>query len=1214
MTAETPSRPGLDLGEIPAAASNFLSRLRFQRLFASAPHLRGESAAEIRDLDRRHLELINRHGLGEVLELYGEELMPAASQLPAGTERWRLWFELGCRRVALQAAAGADRELVEQVERLHAELLGARFAVDPQEDREARRQVRAFLASQSAGAAERLRWSGHTTEALRAYAVLDRLGVASPAQQAAHARLRWHCADRSLDAVRIYLRARDGRDTAHNPAFAEIDRFLAERLTVDEESPRDGLAERLFLNQLALCSTRPQVPAWRNTGLAYLLLHQPARALPYLERACSVNGADGGASAFYLGQARFHTEDYPGSAAAFESSIAHGYSPVRIAAWLGLAYARIQQWERALTTFQKAEPEAAGEQAGELYLSWGRASFMVGDVADSLLRFTRAAAEQTDPRAGYGLALCHESLGEQAQARAELQRVLARFPRFAPAAHRLGMHLAAAGDPAAALSPLRLAVELSPQDPEYHLSLGLALEQMSAPEALPHLESAAEAGAGGPEILRRLALLLLQQGDRQRARRWLDALAAAEPATPAVTRFRARDLASQATEAFNAGRYPEAVALWEQVAAERPEEPTVAERLALALVRDAEIRIREGELAGLGERVERASELSPEAAECRYLAAITRLLAADFATAAGALRGLTGELPDRPEVELLGVVSAVLSGDEEAEGRLTGLSAGSPAALLGLLRVLRAAFAGRFEEAAESCEAWLRDSGASRASLLSRDLLNTLVGTIKVRGTRRRRQQSIRFLEGLDARDGNGSWALALALARHLLATEKGLTRAGEADPEELAACQAAYRTLLDGSDGGTTAEARRSLTEHSARLLVFMTCHHAQRGRLASALATLDELQSLPCPVPAMIRDLESLLRRRLARPSHEKAFALLEEDPEAARQTWEALLLQNPGDLEARHHLACLAWSRAYDEVLAQRIEDSVPYWREGLEHYRQLYARESYWNAQREKGQALGTSTAYPFDAAAFDQWRRDAIYQRATTLLHLTFRILAGADLAEALDADVLRAKAFMDLLRGSKLDEATRQRLAGDLADHYLDPDPTRVPDFARSRRRAEIVLDVDPANLTARTFLLRSLSYEVSTRSEEGDENFSGMVQQLTAVERHAEWLEEHRRNLPVEHRGSVERTLAAFYDQLGMTRHREGQLAVQSFNTRQSASVSEKRRLLEKILQAYRESDRWFGKSLALDPVNAQAKEIPESHRNQYQPIERMLREIPRI
>jgi tetratricopeptide (TPR) repeat protein len=1213
MTGEAPARFDLAVSEIPAAAVARSLRSRLPVFHRSELRLKGGTAEEIREKDRQHLELVHRHGVGRVLELYDEELMPAVSRLPAGAERWELWFKLGCRMVSLRSAAHADRELTEQAERLLADLAGARFADDPQADREARQQVRTFLASHLASVAERLRRNGQETEALRAYAALDRLGAAGPAHREAHARLRWHLDDRSPEALRVYLRARDGEGGG---VLAEIDRFLEESLAVDETATPPELAERLFLNQLALCSARPPRPAWRNAGLAYLHLGQPQRALSYLERAHALNGSDGGAGAFYLGQARFQVGDHPGSDSIFDVAAVQGYSQVRIAAWRGLAYARSQERARALDIFEQGKAAAGRQPAGELDLNWGRACFAMEEVRDALRHFdAAAAADAADPRAGYGRAVCRESLGEPEQALAELRDLVARFPRFAPAAHRLGLLLEATGDLVAAVSHFRQAVTLSSWDPEYRLSLGLALEKAGDPEALSHLEKAAAAGAGGPEVLRRLALLALRQDDQPRARRWLAALAAAETPPAGLVRFRARDLASQATGAFNLGRYREAAALWEEVAQSQPGEDVVEERLALALVHDVGARLRKGDLAGVGEAVERAWRLAPRLPECRYLYAVARLLDGDSSTAVPLLRGLLAEQPARPELAPLAAMAAVLAGGEAMEVEIPepapDAPVAHPGALLGLLRVLTAVSAGRFDEAAQRCDTWLADPAAVRALGLPQDSLNALVADVKLRGTRRKRQQVVRFLEELNTRDEEGYWTPGVVLARQILATDKGLARAAEADLAELVACQEAYRGLLGAAPAADAAvEMRKPLLVYSMRLLVFLACHHAQKGRLAAALGVLGELSGLSLPVPAEVRDLERILRKRLTQPSHEKAFALLEEEPETARQTWEALLKKDPNDLLARHHLACLAWSRACDAVVARQVESSLPFWREGLEHFRLLYGSEAWWQAQREKGRALGTSTAHPFDETAFEAWRRDALYQRASTLLHLIFHLLAGVDLAEAHEADVLRAKVLMDLLRGSQLDAATRQRLAVDLADHYLDPDPTRVPDFGLSRRRAATVLDVDPANLKARTFLLRSVTHEVGTRCQEGDRDFSGMARELAAAERHAEWLEAHRQELPTESQGRAASDLAAFYDQFGWVRHEEGQLAIEKFNNLQQGS-RDARRLLESILQSYRDSDRWFEKSLGHDPVNLRAKKLPERHRNEYPSIQNILGKI---
>ncbi len=1211
MTADTASGAELDLPDISPAAAGWTLRQLLPDWLSSDLRLREGTADEIRARDRQHRELLRRHGLASVVAFYDEELLSAAARLPEGNERWRLWFEVGCRAVALHAAAGADREATGRAVRLLAALPRAHFAAEPKADRATRRQVRGFLAARLSAAAERLRRAHQGDAALRAYQALDRLGAATPFERAAHARLLWHRNDHSREALRVYLRALEGNGSG--PLPPEVHRFVEDRLAVGDDLPPHEIQDRLALNQLALCSPHPPRPAWRNAGIAYLRLDAPARALPYLERATAADGSDHGASAFYLGQARFRTADYAGSAAAFEDATRHGYPKVRIDAWRGLAYARLAQWERALAVFREAAAEAGEVPAHELYLNWGRACFVMGEFDEALRRFTQAAADQTDPRAAYGQALCHEALGERASATAALREVCERHPEFAPAAHRLGLLLEAAGDLAGAAALLRRAVDLAPWDAEYQLALGLALCRSDPAAAVESLEAAATAGAGGPEVVRRLVLICLERGDRPRARRWLTALAAAEPTATAAGPLRARDLASLATEAFNAGRYGEAAAFWEEAARAGLGEAAVAAPLALALAHDAAARLRTGETEGVAEAAARAVRLAPEDPDCRLLAGVARLLDGQFAVAAELLRGLAAEPAGHARPALLGAVATLLAGEgaaaEELPDQAADLPHGPLASLAGLLGVVAAAAQGRFEEAGARCDAWLADPQAASGLGLPQGLLNRLVAAVKLCATGQKRRHAVRSLEALAAGEATGYWAPAVVLARHQLATEKGLARAGEANPEDLAACREAYRTLLERLRGAPP-EVRQEFEDLEARLLLFMACHDALRGRLAAAAGLLGELADRPRPPAAGVHELADVLRRRLERPSHESAWALLEDDPEAARRIWEALLAADSGDLVARHHLACLAWSRAYDAVVAGRVEESLHFWRDGLEHFRQLYASDAYWRALREKGRTLGTVAAYPFDDSAFEAWRQEALHQRASTLLHLVFHVLAGGDLVQARPADLLRAKAVMDLLAASRLEAAARQRLADELAAHYLDPDPTHVPDATRSRRRAEAVLDIDPSNARARSFVLRSVTHETGTRCQEGDRDFAGMARLLAVAERHAEALERRLEHLPQEHRTRAASDLAAYYDQCGTVRHLEGYDLVDRVNEAIKAkSWPAARRLLEIIRQAYRDSDRWCEKSLALDPVNPQATERLDYHRRQYGAIDHNLR-----
>ncbi len=1225
----TETSGALDVGEIQPAA---LYRPFWQRLpaFFSQLRLEEETPEAIRRKDTQHRGLLRRHGAEAVLGFYDSALLPAVDRLPPGTERTRLRFEVGCRALAIAGASGADSELVDRAEKLQGQLPRARFTGDLQADQGLRRQVNDFLSAQLGMVAERMASNGQPEDVLRAYSILDRLGPVKPHRRATHARLRWKANDRSPRAISLYIRATTNGSFPGLEGMA-IRKFLEERLSVDEKQSERELSDRLFFNLLALSSPQPPEPSLRNAGLAYLRLGKPARGIPYLERAQPTgegkddvttggNGgtADGGdgATAFYLGQAYFQTEDFSASTEAFEQSVEAGYSPLRIAAWLGVAYARAGQWEKAEVSFRQAEDEAGEVGEGEFYVQWGRACFLMKHVADAGDRFRRAAAvDPADPRAPYGLSVCLEHEGRAAEAGEELSQVASGWPDFSPAVHRLGRFFLETGQHEEALPHLRRAVELAPNDPEYRLSLGLALDQTGDGEALAHLEIAGRSGTGGPEVLRRVALAYYRQGDRQQGQRWFSALATVADDSAAVAQFLARDQASQAVEAFNAGEYRRAIDLWEAVTSAFPGDPVVAERFALALAHDGSSRLRGGDSGRAWEVFKKARRLAPEQYDCRFFHAVGQWAQGDVGSALAGLHGLAEEHAERPGMARFVAVAGALRGDDTGERlvQLIDQAEGQQKSGLLLLRIQLAVERGEFSAAAVAVDDWTSNSEDLRVLSLSRLQANALVAFAKLRATRRKRRRVIRFLQELSARGGEDLWGSAEVLASHAIAVAKGFDRAAEANAETLAGCEASYLELLEAA----TEEERPLLLAALSRLLRFAAAHHVSRGRLAAALGCLERLEEHGVALAPALSKLAAVLRLRLAKPSHERAYSLLADDPEAARKVWQELLQEDPSDLQARHHLACLAWSRAYDAVLADDVGASLELWRDGLEQYRGLYDSEAYWQMLRAKGRALGTTAAHPFDEPAFEAWRGEALYMLARKPLELIFHHLAGYDLTKrkkTVDPRIATAASLMEVLRSSGLDGELEQRLSDDLADHYLDPDPTQVPDHDVSRRRAETVVDIDSANQKARVFLLRSATYEIDTQRKEGDRAFASMAKRLANLRRHADWLEEQLDALSQQQRDRLVGTLVAYYELRGVIKHAEGQQETGRFNAAQGGSARDARCIVERIQRCYRESDNMLKKSLALDPVNARAKDLIQHHESQYQPLQEGLEQLSQI
>lgn len=1003
--------------------------------------LRHGSLDEIEQKTADANRLIRRHGLPRVIAFYEEQLLPALDGMPENVEVWSARHQAGCQLAQMYATTGDGQRYLSQVARLIANL--------PREksQAEARRQWRAYLRQQLAQSTTWMRAHGLAEVALRAYELCEQIGELTPEQRAAYADLLWRKGDRGPQAMRVYLRhlTEQGWRNNGDPQFNARLEFVLGQLGIDEQSPEPELRRRLFLNQLALCGAEQPPLAARNAGLGYLRLSRPDLAIDYLRRPAAAGDTDGGLTPFYLGQAYFQTNDYDRAATAFEQAMTAGYNPARIASWQGVAYAKIKRWADAVETFRRAEAGLSGALDSEFYLQWGRASFLMRDVQESERRFRqaiaaaetrRSASESTSPprregadhwRAGAGLAVCLEQQGRRAEAITLLDQVTSQENCGAPAFYLLGRLLEAEGRTAEAKERYGKAVEKCKDDLEYQLAFGLALDDLGDPDGLPPLEKAARAGIGGAEVLRRVAVGYFQAGERTRARRWLRALSAAEPDSPTIALFDGRDRASEATEAFNAGRYSQAAALWEQAFAVFSGDGRVAERLALAISFDAAAQLTGGGGADIWPQVERAQSLAP-CAESRFLYGFSQLVNGDFAAAQGFFAALAADFPEHTAYPFFRHLAAYFAGDEAALEHLAQLGPVTGAAnlnsLLAFLQIQLAVLKGAFEQAAEKIREWTADPEAVRGLGLPSYQINALAALCLTRGQKTKKQRIVVQLENLNEAyrtGGAGYWDLAIALAKHHVATLAGVARAAEAKAEELDQCAAAYRALL----GSAEPAARLLIQENFAGLLRFQVCHRVAVSDIGGALAALYELALLPIEQPREVAVLRDLLTARLAEPSHEKAYALLHRDGDAARAVWLELLERDAGDFMALQHLACLAWSRAYDEVLAERLDASLPFWREGLEWYRQLYAQSAYWESLRAKGQVLGQMPGSSFDEQAFAAWQSDALYQQAHTLLDLITTVLAGYDPAKhggELTPPVRFARELVNVIRESKLPE------------------------------------------------------------------------------------------------------------------------------------------------------------------------------------------------
>ena len=122
-------------------------------------------------------------------------------------------------------------------------------------------------------------------------------------------------------------------------------------------------------------------------------------------------------------------------------------------------------------------------------------------------------------------------------------------------------------------------------------------------------------------------------------------------------------------------------------------------------------------------------------------------------------------------------------------------------------------------------------------------------------------------------------WEPALAVAR---AQEASKTRPGEGDIAKLEQCDSLFQTALESLPVADRGALR---AEHTA-FLRYRIEDAVCRGDLVLASTLLDRVETVIGAGSTATAHLRLVLDHRLNVPSHEKAFALIERDPEAAAQ----------------------------------------------------------------------------------------------------------------------------------------------------------------------------------------------------------------------------------------------------------------------------------------------------------------------------------------
>ncbi len=230
------------------------------------------------------------------------------------------------------------------------------------------------------------------------------------------------------------------------------------------------------------------------------------------------------------------------------------------------------------------------------------------------MRYRRPMSE----KAPFARAEAARRAGDTAAAR----RLYAAVPRDAPmrpeACYNCGVLALDAGQPAAALVPLREAVAARPDDPDMLHALGVCLRQLGRPEAaLNALRLAHAAGAAGPAAAADLAMATGESGDWAAAAEALFADRQHWPGNARLANAHGRALAHGQAHAAAADAFRSAVALAPGFLAARRNLAAAWQRL--------------GYMAEARAQWEAVLARRPDDAEARFGRATVRLAQGDWA-------------------------------------------------------------------------------------------------------------------------------------------------------------------------------------------------------------------------------------------------------------------------------------------------------------------------------------------------------------------------------------------------------------------------------------------------------------------------------------------------------------------------------------------------------------------------------------------------------
>lgn len=245
-------------------------------------------------------------------------------------------------------------------------------------------------------------------------------------------------------------------------AYDRAGKAGADEALVRERQCRAHLAGRSYKAALDAC--RACLAAWPDdpealygAGYASLMLHDPAAAAGYLEKALEIS-PDMVQAARTLGLAHYQAQNHDRAVAVLEQALASGGADPDTQNNLGLALLSLGRADEAAAAFRAS---LSGKDSPRTRNNLGLALCRIGSFEEAYAAFAAAGGEAA---AHNNLGVCYREQGMTGKAAEEFEKAIARNPRYYRTASENLNRLSTSEPPTPPAAPAAAAPPVMPSD------------------------------------------------------------------------------------------------------------------------------------------------------------------------------------------------------------------------------------------------------------------------------------------------------------------------------------------------------------------------------------------------------------------------------------------------------------------------------------------------------------------------------------------------------------------------------------------------------------------------------------------------------------------------------------------------------------------------------------------------------------------------------